>query len=62
VFETSGAGDTTLATLALAVASGVPLRDAAELANHAAGIVVEKLGTAAVRASELREALLEQPV
>ena len=62
VFETSGAGDTTLAALALALSCGASLVEAAELANHAAGIVVGKMGTAAVRIAELREALLDQPV
>jgi D-beta-D-heptose 7-phosphate kinase/D-beta-D-heptose 1-phosphate adenosyltransferase len=61
VFDVSGAGDTVAATLAMALASGSPLVEAAELANHAAGIVVGKIGTAPVRLSELREAIEAEP-
>jgi D-beta-D-heptose 7-phosphate kinase/D-beta-D-heptose 1-phosphate adenosyltransferase len=53
VFDVSGAGDTVVATLAAAVAVGVPLADAARLANIAAGIVVGKVGTAVARAEEI---------
>ncbi len=56
VFDVSGAGDSLVATLALALASGQPLAEAARLANYAAGIVVEKAGTATVSARELVEA------
>ncbi|MFM9865065.1 MAG: D-glycero-beta-D-manno-heptose-7-phosphate kinase [Micropepsaceae bacterium] len=57
VFDVSGAGDTVLATLALALGAGASLHDAATLANVAAGIVVGKTGTAVVRADELLRAL-----
>ncbi|MGB0670786.1 MAG: D-glycero-beta-D-manno-heptose-7-phosphate kinase [Rhodospirillales bacterium] len=57
VFDVSGAGDTVVATLAAALAAGAPLIQAAQLANLAAGIVVGKVGTAAVYASELTAAL-----
>jgi len=57
VFDVTGAGDTVLATLALAVAAGAPLWDAAFLANAAAGVVVGKLGTATVSPAELLVAL-----
>jgi D-beta-D-heptose 7-phosphate kinase/D-beta-D-heptose 1-phosphate adenosyltransferase len=57
VFDVTGAGDTVLATLALAVAAGAPMREAAMLGNAAAGIVVSKLGTATVTREEL-EALI----
>jgi D-beta-D-heptose 7-phosphate kinase/D-beta-D-heptose 1-phosphate adenosyltransferase len=57
VFDVSGAGDTVAASLGLALASGASLVEAAEIANHAAGIVVGKIGTASVRLSELRTAL-----
>lgn len=57
VFDVSGAGDTVIATLAVALASGAPLASAAALANIAAGIVVGKAGTAVVRPDELAEAL-----
>jgi D-beta-D-heptose 7-phosphate kinase/D-beta-D-heptose 1-phosphate adenosyltransferase len=53
VFDVSGAGDTVIAVLALAHAGGHPLPDAMRLANTAAGIVVGKLGTAAVELDEL---------
>jgi D-beta-D-heptose 7-phosphate kinase / D-beta-D-heptose 1-phosphate adenosyltransferase len=57
VFDVSGAGDTVIATLAAAIASGVPLPIAAALANLAAGIVVGKIGTAVVRGEEILAAL-----
>lgn len=57
VFDPTGAGDTVVATLALAIASGVPLPDAAKLANLAAGIAVGHAGTAVVRPEELAGAL-----
>jgi D-beta-D-heptose 7-phosphate kinase/D-beta-D-heptose 1-phosphate adenosyltransferase len=57
VFDVSGAGDTVAATLAAALAAGAPLRDAAELANVAAGIVVGKVGTAVAHAREVAHAL-----
>ena len=53
VFDVSGAGDTVIASLTLAVAAGVSIRDAAILANHAAGVAVGKLGTAAATGAEL---------
>ena len=53
VFDVSGAGDTVAATLALAVAAGADLADAARLANLAGGLVVAKLGTDVVTAAEL---------
>ncbi|KXU36849.1 hypothetical protein AXK11_03405 [Cephaloticoccus primus] len=54
VFDVSGAGDTALASLVLALSAGAVLEDAAHFANTAAGIVVGKLGTAPVTAAELR--------
>jgi D-beta-D-heptose 7-phosphate kinase/D-beta-D-heptose 1-phosphate adenosyltransferase len=53
VYDVSGAGDTVLAVLALACASGCSLPKAMQLANVAAGIVVSKLGTATVEPDEL---------
>ena len=53
VFDVTGAGDTVIATLALARASGATMEESAILANHAAGIVVGKIGTATVSRSEL---------
>jgi len=57
VFDVTGAGDTVLSVVALAVAAGAPLADAAMLANTAAGVVVGKLGTASVSPQELVHAL-----
>jgi rfaE bifunctional protein kinase chain/domain len=57
VFDVTGAGDTVLSVLSLAVAAGAPLADAAMLANTAAGVVVGKLGTASVSPQELLHAL-----
>jgi len=53
VFDVSGAGDTVVAATVLALAAGATHREAAELANFAAGVVVGKLGTATCSASEL---------
>jgi D-beta-D-heptose 7-phosphate kinase / D-beta-D-heptose 1-phosphate adenosyltransferase len=59
VFDVSGAGDTVIATMAVAAACGIPVRDAARLANAAAGIVVGKLGTIPIERHELVAALTE---
>ncbi|MGI9065575.1 MAG: D-glycero-beta-D-manno-heptose-7-phosphate kinase [Pyrinomonadaceae bacterium] len=53
VYDVTGAGDTVIATLAAALASGGTMLEAANLANHAAGIVVGKVGTATATAEEL---------
>jgi len=53
VFDVTGAGDTVLATCALALGAGGTLEEATVLANHAAGLVVGKIGTATVGADEL---------
>ncbi len=57
VYDVTGAGDTVIATLAAAIASGESLPDAVALANIAAGIVVGKLGTATVSLPELRRGI-----
>ena len=57
VFDVTGAGDTVLSVLALAVAARAPLTEAVVLANIAAGVVVRKLGTASVTPPELLAAL-----
>lgn len=57
VYDVTGAGDTVLATCALALASGGTFEEAARLANHAAGVAVGKIGTATVTARELLRAL-----
>ena len=54
VFDVSGAGDTVIATLAVALAAAWPLERAMALANRAGGIVVGKLGTATVTSEELQ--------
>lgn len=57
VFDVTGAGDTVIATMALALAAGASLLDAAVLANHAAGIVVGQVGAATPTPESLRESL-----
>lgn len=57
VYDVTGAGDTVIAVLAAALASGDSLKSAAQLANLAAGLVVGKIGVAAVTPSELKVAL-----
>ncbi|MBI4518857.1 MAG: D-glycero-beta-D-manno-heptose-7-phosphate kinase [Deltaproteobacteria bacterium] len=57
VFDVTGAGDTVVATAALALGAGAALEEAAVLANHAAGIVVGEVGTATVSLAALRAAL-----
>jgi len=59
VFDVTGAGDTVLGVLSLAIAAGASIPHAAYLANAAAGVVVGKLGTATVGAAELAAALDE---
>jgi rfaE bifunctional protein kinase chain/domain len=54
VYDVTGAGDTVVAGLAVALGSGLALEDAVRLANAAAGIVVSKVGTASVTLDELR--------
>ncbi len=60
VFDVSGAGDTVIATLAAAQAAGLDPIDSAHLANLAAGVVVAKVGTAAVSLSELEHAISDE--
>jgi D-glycero-beta-D-manno-heptose-7-phosphate kinase len=55
--DVTGAGDTVMASYALAIASGATFAEAAALANHAGGIVVMKRGTATVTAEELLKSL-----
>ncbi len=59
VFDVSGAGDTVTGTFTLALAAGLTPRQAAVLANLAAGIVVGEIGTATVAASRLKEVLID---
>jgi D-beta-D-heptose 7-phosphate kinase/D-beta-D-heptose 1-phosphate adenosyltransferase len=61
VYDVSGAGDTVIAVLGLGIAGGLPFKKAVFLANTAAGIVVGKVGTAAVSQDELLQALEPAP-
>jgi D-glycero-beta-D-manno-heptose-7-phosphate kinase len=53
VFDVSGAGDTAIALFTLALCAGATLQEAAEISNHASGVVVGKFGTATVTREEL---------
>jgi len=57
IYDVTGAGDTVISVLTLALAVGAPILDAAYLSNYAAGIVVGKVGTATINIDELREVL-----
>jgi D-beta-D-heptose 7-phosphate kinase/D-beta-D-heptose 1-phosphate adenosyltransferase len=57
VYDVTGAGDTVIAVYTAALAAGAGFLDAAQLANHAAGLAVRELGTAAITADQLRSAL-----
>jgi len=57
VYDVTGAGDTVVATIALALSSGASMKEAAILANHAAGIKVGKIGTSTVSVEEIRKSL-----
>ena len=58
IADVTGAGDTVIATMTLALAAGASFHEAAHLANYAGGLVVMKRGTATVSADELRNAVL----
>jgi D-beta-D-heptose 7-phosphate kinase/D-beta-D-heptose 1-phosphate adenosyltransferase len=59
VKDVTGAGDTVLATISVALASGLDIKHAAQLANIAAGMAIERLGCARIHLSELAQRLLE---
>jgi D-beta-D-heptose 7-phosphate kinase/D-beta-D-heptose 1-phosphate adenosyltransferase len=59
VFDVSGAGDTAIALFSLAVCAGATMREAAEISNHASGVVVGKLGTATLSPEELAGSFLK---
>ncbi len=61
VFDVTGAGDTVIAVLALGLAAGAPLVDAARIANAAAGLAVAEVGAAAIAPAALRETLAGRP-
>ena len=58
VYDVTGAGDTVISAMTLAVASGATMRDAAVISNYAAGVVVGEVGTAVVTGEELKDAIL----
>ncbi|MBN1571748.1 MAG: D-glycero-beta-D-manno-heptose-7-phosphate kinase [Deltaproteobacteria bacterium] len=58
VFDVTGAGDTVISALTLAVASGATMRDAAFISNYAAGVVVGEVGTAVVSGAKLKDVIL----
>jgi D-glycero-beta-D-manno-heptose-7-phosphate kinase len=60
IADVTGAGDTVIATMTLALAAGATFEEAARLANHAGGLVVMKRGTATVSADELRHAIASE--
>ena len=57
IVDVTGAGDTVVSTVTLALAAGSSFEGAARLANYAGGLVVMKRGTATVTGSELREVI-----
>jgi len=57
VFDVTGAGDTVIATAALALLGGLSIKEAAVMANAAAGVVVGKIGTAICTPEELLAAI-----
>jgi rfaE bifunctional protein kinase chain/domain len=61
VYDVTGAGDTVIGTMALALGAGARVIEAAKLANYAAGIVVGKIGTATVNRTELIKVIKERP-
>ncbi len=58
VFDVSGAGDTAIALFTLALCAGASMHEAAEISNHASGVVVGKLGTATLTPEELADAVI----
>ena len=60
VFDVTGAGDTVIAVMAGSLSAGLSMADAARYANHAAGVVVAKLGTASVTPEELEHAISDR--
>ena len=59
VYDVTGAGDTVIATLTLALAAGASMSTGCEIANYAAGVVVGKVGTATVNTEELKSIIKE---
>lgn len=61
VFDVTGAGDTVIATLTMALVAGANVLEAAHLANYAAGLVVRRLGNVTITQEELLQAILGKP-
>jgi D-beta-D-heptose 7-phosphate kinase/D-beta-D-heptose 1-phosphate adenosyltransferase len=57
VFDVTGAGDTVISVLTMAMAIGASSREAAMLSNYAAGIVVGEIGTATLKTADLEDAV-----
>ena len=57
IYDVTGAGDTVIGVFSVCLAAGATFREAAEIANYAAGIAVGKVGTATVSREELRRVL-----
>ncbi|MBC7473963.1 MAG: hypothetical protein H7263_06695, partial [Candidatus Sericytochromatia bacterium] len=60
VFDVTGAGDTVVATISLALAGGLTMKDAINLANLAASIVIRRFGTSTTSLEEMKQALLTE--
>jgi len=60
VFDVTGAGDTVISALTLAMAAGAKIADAAKISNYAAGIVVGVVGTATVTPAQLKQRIMDQ--
>jgi D-beta-D-heptose 7-phosphate kinase/D-beta-D-heptose 1-phosphate adenosyltransferase len=60
VYDVTGAGDTVIASFAVALGAGADYLDAAKIANFSAGLVVEQIGTTAITAEMLKEAVKTQ--
>jgi D-beta-D-heptose 7-phosphate kinase/D-beta-D-heptose 1-phosphate adenosyltransferase len=61
VYDVTGAGDTVVSVVALALAAGADYPEACYLANHAAGVVIRELGTATCSPAQLRQSLAGAP-
>ena len=61
VFDVTGAGDTVIATLTLALTSGLSVEDACLISNYAAGVVVGKIGCASPQPQELKDYIQSHP-
>ena len=57
VYDVTGAGDTVVSTLALAMSVGASITEASIMANYAAGVVVGQVGTASISKAQLKEAI-----